>query len=125
MSMPAAQNWTQLVESYDRAQQLTNAAFTDYDRLKPADSADTPEEMRYEAARDAELEIEDQLLAAQAPDLEAIALQIKIFGLRFCSADFDHEPMPGEDQPQGLILRRIHDALLSAAEQLSPHRDAH
>lgn len=114
-----------LVDSYDDAQQRTVAAFAEYDGLEPAESADTPEEERYEAARDAEVEIEDQLLAAQPPDLAAIALQIKIFALRYCCADFDDEPMPGENQPEGLILRRIHDALVAAADQLTARRDTH
>lgn len=115
MAEDLSRAWETLVERYEEARRVTDAAFEAYNHLEPADSGDTPEELRYEAARDAEIAIEDELLAMKAPDLAAVAYQLKIFGLRYHSADFDDEPMSGEDQPSGPILRRIHQALLSAA----------
>jgi len=104
--------WAALIERYEAARRVTDDAHDAYER----DSVgfDEIHELRCEAARDAEIAIEDELLAMKAPDLAAIAYQLKIFGLRYHSADFDDEPMSGEDQPSGPILRRIHEALLSA-----------
>lgn len=115
MAEHATQTWAALVERYEAARRVTDAAVEAYDRLPPAESDGTVEELRFEAARDAEIAIEDDLLAMTAPDIAAAAYQLKLFALRYCSAELDDEPLSGENQPEGTILRRIHAVLVAAA----------
>lgn len=71
-------------------------------------------ERRCDAARDAEIALEDELLALTPPDLAAAAYQLKLFALRHCSVELDSEIIDGEE-PEGSILRRIHHAVAAAA----------
>ncbi|MBL8554602.1 MAG: hypothetical protein JNL41_10020 [Phenylobacterium sp.] len=112
MSKTATTRWAELVERYEDARRVHDAAHAAYAR--EAAGFDEGHELRCEATRDAEIALEDEMLAMDAPHLAAAAYQLKIFALRHCSVELDGELLEDEE-PEGSILRRIHHAVATAA----------
>lgn len=108
------ESWSRLVEEYDEA--LARWAQTGgvADALPVGQAFGSEEERRHEEAVEVLDACEDRLLEASPPDLAAVALQLKLFAERFHCADLDGPPMPGEDAIAGSVLRRIHQAVLTA-----------
>lgn len=105
------QTWENLVQRYARARQTLDEANAAYEA--EVSRYDEAYEHRCEAARDAEIAIEDALLDLTPPNLPAVAFQLKVFALRHCGVDIDDAPAP-EEGPAGPILRRMHGAMLAA-----------
>lgn len=106
--------WSVLVAERDAALkewELTAAALAE---LPAAAEWDSEEGRLHDKARVALDTCEDRLLEVTAPDLAAVALQLELFAQRFHCADLD-EPMEGEDILEAGVLRRIRQAVVSAA----------
>ncbi len=107
-----AQSWEHLIERYMQARAAFDDATAAYDAAEGG--YDEAHEGRCAVARDAEIALEDALLAMTPPDLAAVACALKIFALRHCGVDIDDDPGL-DDKPEGPILRRLHAAVLAAA----------
>lgn len=110
----SSEEWAALVHEYQEAERVWDEAFDAYNLLEPQESGDTPEERRYEAARDVAYRLEDRLLAMRPPNAEAALYQLRLFGIRHHDVDVDDDPMDSEDPLEGGVVRRVHAALSAA-----------
>lgn len=110
MAEVTQKEWTALVERYTVLRREWDAASDAYNALPPAESGDTEEERRYEAAREAAFEFEERLLDATPPNAAAALFQLRLFGERYHGLDLDDPSVTSADDPGGPILRRIEGA---------------
>jgi hypothetical protein len=106
--------WSSLVAERDAALkhwELTAAALA---KLPAAAEWDSEEGRLHDNARLALDVCEDRLLAAIAPDLQGVALQLELFAQRFHYADLV-EPISAQEVPEAGVLRRIRQAVVSAS----------
>ncbi len=106
MSAVTETEWRDLIASYEAAGVKSDEALAIAEADGPSVSG-SEEEAVYDRCWAAFVAEEDRLLDVVAPNLEAVAYQLRVFAERFHQADLTQVATDGEDRPAGDILRRI------------------
>lgn len=105
--------WRDLIAAYEAAGVRSDEALAIAEADGPS-IAGSDEEAVYDRCWAAFVAEEDRLLDVVAPNLEAVAYQLRVFAERFHQADLAVVAGEGEDRPASEILRRIHEGIARA-----------